>query len=165
MAHRGRVDLLVERNNQLVRLNRPGALPLKQNDGYVIEGKVDPPAYLYVVWVDPNHDVTPVYPWDPTGGPAKLDPWKTRPAKESPVTEIRIPAPGQVYYAPDAKPGVATIVLFTRQTPLDVPHEVVRGWFENLPELELCPRTKGRRCGSMISARFSTTTAAAGRSG
>jgi hypothetical protein len=116
---------------------------LKENDGYVIEAKVDPPAYLYVVWVDPKHDVTPIYPWDPTGGPGKLDPWKTRPAKEAPVAKIRVPAPSDVYYAPDAKPGVATIVLFARRIPLDVPHEVVRGWFEKLPELELAPEDEG----------------------
>ena len=143
IVYRGRVDLLIERNNQLVRLNKPGALPLRENDGYVIEGKVDPPAYLYVVWVDPNHDVTPVYPWDPTVDPQKMDPWKTRPAKESPVAEVRVPTPGHVYYAPHAKQGVATIVLFARPTPLDVPHEVVRGWFENLPELKLALEDEG----------------------
>jgi hypothetical protein len=48
-----------------------------------------------------------------------------------------------VYTAPDARPGVATIVMFARPTPLDVPHEVVRGWFESLPELELAREDVG----------------------
>jgi hypothetical protein len=32
---------------------------------------------------------------------------------------------------------VATVVLFARPTPLDVPDEVVRKWFEGLPDLPL----------------------------
>jgi serine/threonine protein kinase len=143
VVYRSRVDLLVERDNQLVRLSNLGALPLRENDGWVIVGEVDPPAYLYVVWVDPNHDVTPVYPWDPTGGPRDSDPWQTRPATESPVPRIRVPEPGRVYSARDAKPGVATVVLFARRTPLDVPHGVVRAWFESLPELVLAPEDEG----------------------
>jgi len=41
------------------------------------------------------------------------------------------------YRAPDAKPGVATMVLFARPTPLDVPDEEVRRFFEGLPDLPL----------------------------
>ena len=46
---------------------------------------------------------------------------------------------GLRYTAPEAKPGVATMVLLVRSTPLDVPDEEVRGWFESLPELPLPP--------------------------
>ena len=68
---------MAERGDRLLRLNVPGALPLRQADKFRIEGEVDPPAYLYLVWVDPGHDVTPVYPWDPKKG------WGTRPAGRS----------------------------------------------------------------------------------
>jgi hypothetical protein len=136
-SHKVRVDVLVERDKKLLRLDRPGALPLKADDGFAVEATCDPPAFLYLVWVDPNHDVTPVYPWNPAVG------WGSRPAKEEPRAKVRLPERGEVYHAPQAKPGVATIVALTRPTPLDVPDEVVRPWFETLPELALDPADEG----------------------
>jgi hypothetical protein len=149
VRYRGQVNVLVERTNKaihqagmpdrhetirLLRLNEPEALPLRQTDKFRIEGQVDPPAFLYVVWVDPGHDVTPVYPWDAKAG------WGSRPAKEEPVGRVSLPPnAGNRYTAPDAKPGVATMVLFARRTPLDVSDEEVRKWFEGLPDLPLPP--------------------------
>jgi hypothetical protein len=135
--YRGQVDVLVERTDRdgdvrLLRLNQPGALPMRKDDRFRIEGRVEPAVYLYAVWVDPGHDVTPIYPWDAVKG------WGSRPAKEERVGRVSLPPnAGNRYTAPDAKPGVATIVLFARPTPLDVPDEVVRGWFEGLPDLPL----------------------------
>jgi hypothetical protein len=117
---------------RLLRLNEAGALPLRKTDKFRIEGRVDPPAYLYVVWVDPMHDVTPVYPWDPKNG------WGSRPQKEETVGRVSLPPnAGSRYTAPDAMPGVATMVLFARPTPLDVSDEELRNWFEGLPDLPL----------------------------
>jgi serine/threonine protein kinase len=135
--YHGSVTVLVERTDpdgqvRLLRLNEPGALPLRKTDKFRVEGNVKPAAYLYVVWVDPGHDVTPVYPWDARVG------WGSRKALEEPVSRVSLPpSAGNRYTAPDAKPGVATMVLFARPTPLDVPDEVVRGWFESLPDLPL----------------------------
>ena len=89
--------------------------------------------YLYVVWVDPNHDVTPVYPWNAAKG------WGSRPANEAPTTSVADLDAGGRYAAPKPQPGVATIVLLARPTPLDVPDDEVNGWFESLPELSLPP--------------------------
>ena len=119
---------------KLLALDDPRTLPLRRDDKFRIEAKVEPAAYLYLVWVDPGQDVTPVYPWDPERG------WGTRPAAEEPVTRVSLPtAAGLRYTAPDAKPGMATMVVLARPTPLDVPDEVVRGWFESLPDLPLPP--------------------------
>jgi hypothetical protein len=142
ILYRGKIDVLVERADgdgrfRMVRLNEPDALPLKKTDKFRIEGRVEPPAYLYVVWVDPEHDVTPVYPWDPTNQTPELQ-WASRPAKEERVGRVSLPPnAARRYTAPDAKPGVATMVLFARSTPLDVPDQAVRQWFENLPDLPL----------------------------
>ncbi len=135
--YRGKIEVLVARvdgggKERMLRLNEAGALPLKQTDKFRIEGEVDAPAYLYVVWIDPDHDVTPVYPWDAARG------WGSRPAKEEPVAAVSLPAnKANRYTAPRAKPGVATMVLFARPTPLDVPDDAVEGWFKELPELAL----------------------------
>lgn len=136
VRYRGKIDVLVERVDQgkaqLLRLQEPGALPLKASDKFRIEGEVDPPAYVYVVWVDPDRDVTPVYPWDARTG------WGSRPADEQPVERVSLPRNvGNRYTAPKAKPGVATIVLLARATPLEAPDDVVKTWFESLPDLPL----------------------------
>lgn len=134
VRYRGKVDVSVERRTDgrllLLRLNEAGALPLRPDDKFRIEGTIEPAAYVYVVWVDPGHDLTPVYPWDPKVG------WGSRPAAESLTDRVSLPADaGRRYEAPKAKPGVATIVLFARPAPLDVPDDVVKGWFERLPDL------------------------------
>jgi hypothetical protein len=136
VRYRGSVDVLVKREGRWLRLIDPGALPLRQMDEFVIEAKVDPPAYLYVVWVDPGHDVTPVYPWNPVKG------WGTRPATEEPRDRLPPLARGP-FRAPQAKPGVATMVILARPTPLDAPDDEVRGWFERLPDLPLPPGSEG----------------------
>jgi len=131
VRYRGQVDVEVFRQGRYLRLNEAGALPLRKTDEFRIGGWVDPPAYLYVVWVDPGHDVTPVYPWDATKG------WGSRPAEEETAERVRLPRKAPRYTAPNAKPGVATMVLFARPTPLDVPDDEVRKWFEGLPDLPL----------------------------
>jgi hypothetical protein len=137
VRYRGRVDVRVNRAGpdgavRFLSLDKKGALPLRKTDEFRVEGQVEPPAYLYVVWVDPGHDVTPVYPWDPQVG------WGSRPAKEERVGRVSLPpSAGNRYTAPDARPGVATMVLFACPEPLGVPDEVVRRWFEGLPDLPL----------------------------
>jgi hypothetical protein len=132
VRYRGRVDVLIERDGKLLRLNAPGALPMRKSDKFRVEGRVDPPAYLYLIWVDPGHDVTPVYPWDATKG------WGSRPAKEEPVGRLSLPSDaGKRYTAPDAKPGVATIVLLASPAPLDLSDSALKECFEGLPDLPL----------------------------
>src|SRR5262249_56943087 len=92
--------------------------------------------YLHIVWVDPGKDITPVYPWDPH--PEKG--WGSRPGREEPVAKVSLPPnTGNRYRASKAQPGVATMVVLARPTPLDVEDSVVRGWFEALPSLPLPP--------------------------
>src|SRR5439155_19645794 len=47
-----------------VRLNHPGALPLRPGDGMRIEVQLNRPAYVYVVWLDTDGKATPLFPWD-----------------------------------------------------------------------------------------------------
>ena len=137
VRYRGKIEVLVERTvppagPRLLRLNEAGALPLRQSDKFRIEGEVEPPAYLYVVWVDPDRDITPVYPWNVAKG------WGSRPAAEKLESVVSLP-PNKAnrYTAPAAKPGVATMVLIATATPLTEPDEVLKGWFEGLPNLPL----------------------------
>ena len=149
------MDVLLARtkDDPLQRLNVFGALPMRQSDTFRIEAEVNPTAYVYVIWVDPGHDVTPVYPWNPREG------WGTRPAVEEPVGRLSLPRDAaNRYTAPDAKPGVAAIVMFARPTPLDVPDETVRKWFEELPELPPPPGGGRAWCGSTTTSRCARRT-------
>ncbi len=136
--YKGKVDVLVERSvggkARLLRLDEPGALPLTADDRFRVEGEVDPPAYLYLVWIDPDHDVTPAYPWNP-----EADRWQgTRPATEELTGKVSLPRnKGERWRAPKAKAGVATMVLFARPSPLDVSDDTLERWFKELPELPL----------------------------
>jgi hypothetical protein len=136
--YHGELHVLVERivepgmPPELLTLDDPRTLPLRQNDKFRIEAEVKPAAYLYLVLVNPGQDVDPFYPWNPVKG------WGSRPAVEMPVTRVSLPkAAEKRYKASEAKPGVATLVLLARSTPLDVSDEVVRGWFQKLPDLPL----------------------------
>jgi serine/threonine protein kinase len=140
----GGVDVRIERDGpdgkaKLYRLNEPGALPMRPQDKFAIEAEVDPPAFVYLLWVDPGADVTGVYPWSATA-----DDWKgTRPKDEQKVSRVRLPeTAGNYYRAWDAKPGLATVVLLARATPLDASDADVAGWFKALPPLELSNRSE-----------------------
>lgn len=140
VRYRGKIEVLVARPDAggKERLNEAGELPLKPTDKFRIEGEVDPPAHLYVVWVDPDHDVAPVYPWDAARG------WGTRPAAEQPAAAVSLPSnKANRYTAPRAKPGVATMVLCARPAPLDVSDDAVEGWFRELPEVARPPGGDG----------------------
>jgi serine/threonine protein kinase len=137
VPYRGSVDVKIARTEKdpLVRMNTAGALPMRTSDTFRIECEVDPPAYLYLVWVDPDHDITPVYPWKPVGE------WRgTRPAKEEPQSRLSLPADvGIRWRAQKARPGVATMVLLACEKPLAASDDEVEGWFKALPDLPLPP--------------------------
>ena len=70
------------------------------------------PEYLYVLWIHPDGEVYPVYPWTPGH-------WEQRPEHEEPVAQFRRPEALDTYYdLPEGDPGMVTLVLLARQTPL-----------------------------------------------
>jgi serine/threonine protein kinase len=144
-ALQGYIDVQVydpkDRRRQDLRLNDPGALPLKAGDQFSIEAKLNRPAYLYVLWIDSTGKVSPIYPWRPGH-------WKDRPAVEKPVQSLRRPEPLDEFYTIEpGVPGMETIVLLARETPLEpavdlrvelgpLPRQVgqslrATAWFEN----------------------------------
>jgi hypothetical protein len=139
VRYRGQVDILIEREiapgmKKLVRLDNSLALPLSPKDKFRIEGTIDPPAFLYLFWIDPGGDVTAVYPWN-----AEED-WGSRPAEETPTPTVSLPTiVSDRFTAPPANAGVATFVLFARPTRLEATNEEVKRWFAGLPDLPLPP--------------------------
>lgn len=136
VRYRGQIVVNIKRSiggvKKYYSVNEAGVLPVRKDDQFYIECNVDPPAYVYLVWVDPDHDVTLVYPWNPEEkNPVRMH-------KESRTGDVRLPKEVDgAFTAPEAKPGVATVVLFARPTPLDVPDEEVKKWFRDMPNLPL----------------------------
>jgi serine/threonine protein kinase len=114
---KGYVDVRIyeEKNphRQNLYLNDTGALPLKAGDQFCIEAELNRPAYLYVLWIDPDGDVHPAYPWEP-------EEWSRRPSVEQPVARLRCPEALDAFYKlPAGRPGMHTLVLLARDTPLE----------------------------------------------
>jgi hypothetical protein len=114
---KGYVDVRIyeEKNphRQNLYLNDTGALPLKAGDQFCIEAELNRPACLYVLWIDPDGDVHPAYPWEP-------EEWHKRPAVERPVARLRCHEALDAFYKlPQGRPGMHTLVLLARDTPLE----------------------------------------------
>jgi hypothetical protein len=95
-----------------LRLRHPGTLPLQAKDQIRIEAGLNRTAYLYVLWVDPNGKVEPVYPWRPGH-------WDQRPAAEEPTDRLSLPEkPDEGWPIQQGIAGMETLVMLARQTPL-----------------------------------------------
>jgi hypothetical protein len=99
-------------HRQNVHLNEPDVMPLRPGDKIAVEGGLDRPAYCYVLWIDADGTVDPVYPWRPGH-------WEERPAEEQPVQRLRRPdAMDGFYPIKESAAGMETLVLLVRDTPL-----------------------------------------------
>jgi tRNA A-37 threonylcarbamoyl transferase component Bud32 len=127
---KGFIDVVLYKGDipprQKVRLNDPAALPLKSGAPFCIEVELNRPVYLYVLWIDRDGAMQPVYPWQSTN-------WEARPKEEKPVDKLRCPdALPECYKLPPGPPGMVTLLLLARETPL--PSEVdLRGELKPLP--------------------------------
>jgi len=115
-AFKGYIDVIVydpeDPQRQNVRLNTPDVLPLKPGDRFAVEAEMNPPAYLYILWIDADGKVNPIYPWKPGH-------WEERPAEEQPVGRLRRPeALDHWFTIKESAPGMDTLVLLTRDAPL-----------------------------------------------
>jgi hypothetical protein len=131
---KGSVDLLVYRvdpdgSDGLYPLSDPRAMPLRPGDQFRIDAEVQPPAYLYLFWIDEAGKAEPVYPW-------VVGRWGTRPAHEERVGVVKIKSPsGKALAITGEAAGMETVLMLARAEPLDASEEEVRGWFAGLPPL------------------------------
>jgi serine/threonine protein kinase len=109
----------------------PGVLPLRYGDQIRVEAKTNRPAYLYLIWITPEGEAIPIYPWTPAT-PWKPEYWRSRPKDEKPIEMVSLPAQAGKGWPIDSGKGFETIVLLARDEPLpdDVALESV---FAGLP--------------------------------
>jgi hypothetical protein len=121
MAYQGSVDVCVwddkHSERRRLRLNEPGALPLRAGDLVRVEAEVHPSAYLYAVVIDPAGRAQPLYPWKPGQ-------WDSRPNEETPVGHLNLPqAADEGWRVSPGPAGMETVVLLARPKPLTVAEE------------------------------------------
>ncbi len=120
---KGSIDILIYEDGnprrQNIFLDDPGAMPLRPGDEVSIEAELNRKAYVYVLWIDTDGKVQPVYPWQPGH-------WEERPAEERPVAKVRRPeALDEFYQVSKGTPGMETLVLLARETPLPLDVDLV----------------------------------------
>jgi hypothetical protein len=131
VKYRGSVDLYVYRKNDAnsdrsLPLWDPRAMPLCPGDEVKPIAKVNPPAYLYVFWINEKGEAAPAYPW-------RLNEWGSRPADEKPVEEVGITWPsGEALKIDGVNAGTETVLMLARPTKLELPDDQVQKWFAGL---------------------------------
>jgi hypothetical protein len=94
-----------------VGIREDGVLPLRAGDQVRLEVDLNLPAYAYVVWIDSEGAVSPVYPW-------QRGDWSQRPTSEAPVERLSLPAAAdQAWTVKESPAGMETIVLLARTEP------------------------------------------------
>jgi hypothetical protein len=92
-----------------LRLNQPGAVPVKSGDEVRVEAGLDRPAYLYLFWLGADGKVAPLYPW-------KELKWTERPLQEEKVERVDVPEIVDKTMTLDpSAPGLETLVLLARE--------------------------------------------------
>jgi hypothetical protein len=112
-----RIDDPADPRRRNLRLDQPGAVPLKAHDRFRIEARLNRKAYLYVFWLGSDGKVAPIHPWAPGH-------WDRRPAQEMKADRLDLPPPAdKAWEIPAGDPGLEAVVLVAReQSPL--PREV-----------------------------------------
>ena len=113
---------------QGLSIHEPGALPLKTDDRIRVEAVLNRPAYLYLVWIASDGQVSPVYPWHPGD-------WN-QPAKSERTTgRVSLPEAIDTGWPVDGGPGMETVVLFAE---LPLPQDVdLKSMLAGLPKQTL----------------------------
>jgi hypothetical protein len=148
-----RIDDPANSRRRGLRLDQPGALPLKARDQFRIEAKLNRPAYLYVFWIGADGKVAPIYPW-------AAGHWDRRPAQEVKTDRLDLPPRAdKAWEIPAGDPGLEVVVLLAREKsplPRDVdldklltglpaqsrPSLDTAVWIENGREISLDPQDR-----------------------
>jgi serine/threonine protein kinase len=127
---KGSIDLLVSGSakpkNGWMRLNEPGAVPVRPHDIVRIEARLNRPAFVYIVWLDTDGKAQPTYPW--VDGD-----WSKRPVAEKPLQQLNLPdEPNLGFPLESGPPGIESLLMLVREEPLPAGFDL-QAIFANLP--------------------------------
>src|SRR5262249_52131807 len=98
-----------------LRVDQPGALPARFNEGVEVEARLNQPAYVYLVLLPSQGAVVPLYPWNRDEITVKHI---TPVADETPRRAVRSPEAEDAEWPLDDRDGLETVLLLARRTPL-----------------------------------------------
>jgi serine/threonine protein kinase len=101
-----------------VRISEPGELPLKNGRFVRLQARLNRPAYLYLLWVDTDGSVLPLYPWDAEHSSQRWDAPVVASASE-PVQLVQVPSLEHPGFRTSGPGGFQTVLLLARSTPLE----------------------------------------------
>jgi hypothetical protein len=102
-------------------VRQPGALPVRNKEHIQLAVTLNRPAHVYLLWIDSEGELTPLYPWN-QGNKLKVTDPATRPP-EVPARKTLLSPPGETNgWTMGGPSGLETVVLLARSTPL--PREV-----------------------------------------
>ncbi len=86
------------------------ALPVRKGELVHLEARLNQPAYIYLIWVDSQGQVDPLYPWDRD--------FKVLPPPTTPQTVLNSPPEESRGWPVQGTSGLETAMLLVRRTPL-----------------------------------------------
>jgi serine/threonine protein kinase len=116
-------------SNTGIRLGESGVVSLSTGDRVRLEAELNQPGYIYIVWLDSEHQALPVYPW-------LQGQWQVRAPTEMARLHLSLPdTQDRGWEMQNSNSGMETVVLMARPTPL--PEELALDQlFQNLPAAE-----------------------------
>jgi serine/threonine protein kinase len=104
------------RDKRGIRVDEPGALPARNGEWVRLEAELNQPAYVYLLWLDGQGVVTPLYPWNDVKIVNSLN---TPPPQRPPQERVHSPPIGSNKGWPlDEHSGLETVLLLARRTAL-----------------------------------------------
>ena len=95
-----------------LRLDEPTVLPMTPGDWLRIDVELNRPAFCYIIWIDSEGQVVPLYPWRDMS-------WTQRPRAEQPTNRVSLPDdPSSIAPLGHGPAGMETLLLLTRDEPL-----------------------------------------------
>jgi serine/threonine protein kinase len=95
-----------------LEIDQPGALPVRNSEMVHLEARLDRPGFIYLIWLDSQGRVLPLYPWDPALGFARPTP------RTAPQRALHSPPELDKGWEVDGTSGLETALLLARGSPL-----------------------------------------------
>jgi hypothetical protein len=136
-----------------LKVDEPGALPVREKDWIHLEVRLNQPAYVYLLWLESQGEVTALYPWNDD----EIVRAVTVPPPQRPAARI-VHSPERVTrgWPADDQEGLETVLLLARRTPLPADRsvrkligEVPSAKLNDPHELALLSLDRGRGMGTI----------------
>jgi hypothetical protein len=100
-----------------LKVGEPGSLPIRNKELLRAEARLKEPAHVFLLWLDSEGKVTPLYPWN-AGTKIVRKTLAGAPPEQSPQAVVQSPGAADDGWKVGGKSGLDTILLLARRTPL-----------------------------------------------